>query len=488
MNDGPPTLHPSATQLWQYAQAFNSIAMLSARLRARMSQTRHAAGRLAFSDAEHAARLHEARQLPPIRLMSDQERTDWQQRVPRSLAAPPHDEPVAVWTAQLADSRGNTTGQWGLEAHARDSQGRDAELFLVCRDASDALALTRHLREHGTTNHLRTLQDLALAKQRPAERPSAPQIGRRTAPLLSEADWAAALRHELPADLAARIIVTDPAHPHHTAWRELHHLASSEVERVAADPARLAALVRSVPRWRAGVRNPPALAHWALVEARASGTYLDTVRADPKPSPPAAALAPATHAPPPLREVRDPAQAHQWAHGLDARNPQHRVEAKAGLGRWGSTVDALLATKFPGLIDETATAARRNQPTDQPAHDTTVDQATLSELTAEVDRLDPAKPIDRRAAYLMLGRVPLDIDRLLAAKFGHDARFAQRLQQIHPDGLPEAAPTTPPPAGKATTHTATTQPEPDTGRPIPHAGHQPRTTTKHAPETSRRRS
>jgi hypothetical protein len=55
-----------------------------------------------------------------------------------------------------------------------------------------------------------------------------------------------------------------------------------------------------------------------------------------------------------------------------------------------------------------------------------------------VRRLDPAKPIDRRAAHVMLGRVPTEIDRLLAEKFGHDPQVAEKLQTLYPDGLPDA--------------------------------------------------
>jgi hypothetical protein len=102
-----------------------------------------------------------------------------------------------------------------------------ASLFAVCRDAEDALALTRHLRQNGTPEHLARLHQLAnrtpgqhtttaTAEPTPA---GGPMVGRRVdPPALSEADWEAALRRELPTELANKIIVTDPAHPH-LAWR-----------------------------------------------------------------------------------------------------------------------------------------------------------------------------------------------------------------------------------------------------------------------------
>jgi hypothetical protein len=149
-----PTLYPSATQLWQYAQTVNTIAGLAASLRARLARARQADGRLAFAEAEHAARLHQARQLPPIRLMTDQEQARWQHRIPAELAALPHNEPFTVWTAQLVNDAGQPTGEWGLEAHCWDHGRPTSSVFAVCPDAADALAMTRHLREHGSRDQL----------------------------------------------------------------------------------------------------------------------------------------------------------------------------------------------------------------------------------------------------------------------------------------------------------------------------------------------
>ena len=80
--------------------------------------------------------------------------------------------------------------------------------------------------------------------------------------------------------------------------------------------------------------------------------------------------------------------------------------------------------------------AANTQPTE--SGDPGTDPATLAELATEVDRLDPTKPIDRRAAHIMLGRVPVQIDRLLAEKFGTDPQFAEKLHTVYPEGLPEA--------------------------------------------------
>src|SRR5829696_7802711 len=140
MSDDVPALYPSATELWQYAQAVNALGALSARLRVVVAGTREREARLAFSDAEHAARHHEARRCPPLRLMTDDEQVGWQRRVPRVLAAGQDDEPFTVWTAQLVDADAGWTGEWGVEAHAWQQGAATFSLFAVCRDAEDALA------------------------------------------------------------------------------------------------------------------------------------------------------------------------------------------------------------------------------------------------------------------------------------------------------------------------------------------------------------
>jgi hypothetical protein len=430
-DDAPPTLYPSATELWQYAQAITSISNLAARVRMLLARARERAGRLAFAEDEHAARLHEARQHPPLRAMTEDERASWQDRVPAELAhtATADDGACSVWTAHLVDADGTPTGEWGLEAHTWTARTATASLFVVCRDAEDALALTRHLREHGTSEELARLSQLAASQpgRFVQQEASGPQLGRHAPALvLNEAEWEAALRTELPANLADKIIVKDPAHPHHVAWRELHELANGEVARLGVDPSRLAALVHRVPRWRDDIRNPAALAHWAITQARSSADYAKLVAA------PMTATKPEPTAAPVLIDVHTPGQALAWARGLDPTDATHRVEAKLGFGRWGSTVDAILAERFPGITERTNVAAGR-----RPVEPDT-DSATLAELAAEVERLDPTKPIDRRAAHVMLGRVPPEIDRLLADKFGQDPQFAEKLHTLYPDGLPDA--------------------------------------------------
>jgi len=426
MNDDVPALSPSATELWHYAQAITNISTLAARLRGHLSRAREQDGRLAFSEAEHAARHHQARQHPALRLMTSAEQAAWQQRAPDVLTAPPPGQPITVWTARLVDAAGTPTGQWGLQAHTWQSGVVTASLLVVCRDAEDALALTRHLRQNGTPEHLTRLHQLAT--HTPGHHPAAgpapaggPMLGRRAEPLvLSEADWAAALRRELPTALANQIIVTDPAHRHYAAWRELHQLANHEVAHAGADPARLAALVHTVPAWRDDVRNPPALAHWAITQNR--GPARNTHTAEP----------PAAHS----HGVQgpSPSQVLTWARGLDPNHPEHRVHAKLEFGNWPAAVDQALARSFPSLVDQTRAAAG-SQGRGAPGND----QTTLAELTAQVQHLDPAKPIDRRAAHLMLGRVPPEIDRLLAEKFGDDPRVAEKLHTLYPDGLPAAS-------------------------------------------------
>lgn len=469
MSEDAPTLLPASQEVWQWAQALNAVSGLAARIRARRERD----GRLAHSDDEHAALQHETRQHPPVRLMSDEEQLEWHRRVPSALAAQQGDEPVSVWTARMVDAQGKPTDEWGVEAHTwGENGGATATAMVVCRDAEDALAMARHLREHGTAEDLGRLHELAargngqfVEPPQAAQQPgAAAQLGRHAAPLvLSENDWETALRRELSPDLADRIIVKDPAHPHNAAWRELHELANQEVLRVGADPARLAALVRAVPHWRDDVINPPALAHWAIKESRTSPTY-DRIVAAPgagaagatagtgaaAPSPAAAE----EHArrPPRLNEVRSPRDAVEWAKGLEPRNPAHRLEAKAGFGHWGDEVDGVLNSKFPGLAQKATEAAKKERakqnakaaPAEQvavaevevaePANDPT----TLQEFADRVDQLDPANTFHRREAHIMLGRTAPDIDRLIAEKFSDDPKVVEKVQALYPDGLPEA--------------------------------------------------
>lgn len=449
MSNGAPTLHPSGSEAWQYAQAIAAISGLSARVHGRMRLARQRQARLAFTDAEHAARLHEARQLPVIRLMSGPERASWHGRVPAGLAGRAHAERCTVWTAQLADDGGAPTGEWGLEAHIWDQDAPSEALLVVCRDPRDALALTRQLRETGSPELLRQLHAVA-ASARPVSTIGPGSVGGPRSTTLGEADWAGALRRRLPAGLAERVIVTDPTHPHHVAWRELHALVDAEVRRLGADPMKLAGLVASIPRWRGDVRNPPALAHWALTEARRSPSYLSSVIGSREPG---------------RHTDHRPRLAHLRAQHLHPDNPLHRLEAELQFGRHGSAVDGVLAGRFPDLTERATTAAAQHRAA-QPGGVTAdgalpVDSMVLTKLVDEVERLDPSKAIDRRAAHIMLGRVPSQIDQLLAAKFGHDPRFAQRLRTIYPAGIPGAEPRPgggPPTRAPAADHSARRHP------------------------------
>lgn len=158
MSEDAPTSLPTSQEVWQWAQTLNAISGVAARIRAR----REREGRLAHSDDEHAARQHGARQHPPVRLMSDDEQLKWQRRIPSALTAQLRDEPFTVWTARMVDPEGKPTDEWGLEANTWDERGTPtSSLLLVLRDAEDALAMTRHLREHGTAEDILRVYQLA---------------------------------------------------------------------------------------------------------------------------------------------------------------------------------------------------------------------------------------------------------------------------------------------------------------------------------------
>lgn len=452
MGEDTPALHLSGQELWQYSQAVVAVSALAGRLRVALQRSREHAGRLAFDDAEHAARLLESRRWPPVRLMTDAEVTEWRSRVPAALASPldtgllmdSSGPPVGVCAARMVDAEGDPTGEWGVEAHARGADGRVESVFLVCRDPSDAVALSSGLRRDGSVEQLRRLRDLATGAHGAAR-------GAAAGPGFGEREWVAALRAELPQSVAEQIIPTSPGHGNGGAWEQLVRLAGEEVDRVGADPRRLAALVGSIPRWNHSVRDPAALAHWAITQARAEPGYLTAVtRTDQLDTAeiPAVSVDSAgavvegvvdgVITPPSGRPV-DPAQAAVWAAGLDSGDAEHRVAAKVEFGRWGAAVDRALAQRFPGLVtsaSDAADRARRSIVSDAAGRAVEEDPLTRAELMEQVARMDPARAVDRRAAHVMLGRVPPEIDQLLAAKFGHDPAFADKFTTFYPHGLP----------------------------------------------------
>jgi hypothetical protein len=166
-----------------------------------------------------------------------------------------------------------------------------------------------------------------------------------------------------------------------------------------------------------------------------------------------------------LAEIRNPSQAVQWAKALEATDPQHRLEAKAGFGHWGSQVDAILATKYPGLTASARVAAMKSRAAERdtvvvvtgeldaagvedtasrapqvpaPRRAPETDPVTLRGFAAEVERLDPNKVGDRIHAQIMVGRVDPQIDRLIVEKFPDYPKIAEKVAFLYPDGLPEA--------------------------------------------------
>jgi hypothetical protein len=172
-----------------------------------------------------------------------------------------------------------------------------------------------------------------------------------------------------------------------------------------ANPAKLATLVHTVPAWRDGVRNPPALAHWAITQTRATSHNPATTEPTATPSTPP----PPAHSP--AAEESSPSQALAWAREPDRHNPQHRVHAKLEFSHWGAAVDHALARSFPGLLDKTRTAAGSDG-----RDDPSTDPATLTELAAEVRRLDPASAGFRPRSTFWRPAVPLGIPACRATR------------------------------------------------------------------------
>ncbi|MFJ8966686.1 hypothetical protein ACIRG5_45555 [Lentzea sp. NPDC102401] len=495
MSDDAPELGLSAQEIHTWTQLVIGLATVSSLARRHLERAR--LERLAFADAEHAARMYEQSLHPPLRQMNAEEQQAWQRRVPRELAGPQPGESVTVWTAWMADAQGAPTGEWGVEAH---SWGRDgaatSSLWVVCRDAEDAIGMQAYLRKFGTAEDLGRLRYLAGAGQGQfVVSPSvdAPEVVRRprSAPVARPVDrniimqFEAALRALLPAH-AGSVLYPDLVSDEHDAAKELRRLVHDEVRQSGVTPYALAKIVATVPRWNAseGVRNAPALAIWAIKRVRSSSGYErfaeQSARSDSapaaEPSTPRESAEEQSTTALRLREVRTAAQARRWAEHLDPRNTEHQIEAKQGFGEWPE-VDGLLAAKFPSLVSHALAAAKKEQDKkaavvvaaeevavgsaalgddaavatvdDSEVHTSEQSAYKRAEMAEWVDTLDPRKGMDRTLARSTLGRSGVEIDRRLAAKFGmadhetatkkakDDDAFAIRLTELYPDGLPD---------------------------------------------------
>lgn len=451
MSEDTPSLLPSGQDLYQWTHVANALSLLVHR----MAANRTHAGRMAYDNAEQSTLSHLARELPPLRPMSDDEQDTWTQRVPADSALPMDGERFSVWWARMDDEGSG----WGVEAHTYSASGApEAALFLVCRDAEDAADLARWLREHPTTEDMLRVHNLS---QESAE------TGWRAAPegrvfAIDEQAWAQALQRALPPGLGERMLASaEPDHPENGAWHELHALADEEVTRVGANPEQLAKVIaRALGTWRE-VKRPAAAAHFVLTQAREYPRYADIVHSPAKGEH-------GTRSPRGTNMVVDgefvirpprpgpgssPEAALRWAHSLDPHSTEHRIMAKAEYTRWGPATDAELARKFPALVARSRDAARAEQRRraaaagEVPEGDSLADRAAavdedaamLARYAEDVDRLDPSKPIDRRAALMMLGHVPPEIDVRIAEKFADDEQVTTAVRKLYPDGLPEAA-------------------------------------------------
>lgn len=482
MSEDVPTLMPSGTELYQWATAINVFLPL---LQRSLAANRERDGRMAYSDAEQAELEHLARQVPPLRPMSDDEQVQWQQRVPADMATQVDGEPYTVWWAQLDDEASG----WGVEARTYSPQGAPTgSLFVVCRDPDDAAALVRWVHDNHKPDDLGRLHDLASNTAWGAT--EGPRTGGWTSTdphenVLSENDWAEALRRNMPGDVGERLVAAIAEdHPEHPGWRQLYELADYEVTRVSADPDRLAAVIhRTLSTWRDYIHTPAGAAFFVLNQARELPRYEDMVRkpsAEPaggeqpqetpgttKPgtgpsdsgesestgvmvvdgeveSVTAAAGSPVTRG-----DLRSPEAAMKWAKSLDRDNTEHRLAAHQAFPRCTPAVAAELASKYPGLVQRTKDAAKAEQKrragaavgvsSGETASADEVAKPTLASLAADVERLNPASGNDKHAALMMVRHVPDDINALIAEKFRDDPKISRRLASLYPEGVPLAS-------------------------------------------------
>ncbi|WP_020498844.1 hypothetical protein [Sciscionella marina] len=442
MSEDAPTLAPTAQELWQWAQALGMV-------RDSLARARERRGRLAHAEDEHAARLDEARERPPARAMTTAEQERWAAALGESAYPGWQQKPISVQTGPLPGEDDNTIVGWGVHATSWDRRGLPtASAWVVCRDHEDAKSIATMLRNQPSKDAVIALHTAATAtpagaltaaqRRSPAAEPI--QRGQQPPSLPVEA-WEAALRAELPDRLTSQVIVHDPNHPHFGASRQLYAKAVEEVDRVGADPARLARLIHTVPSWTDKVRNPPSLAHWAIAESSTSPSYEQLVRADPttEHNTNTSTSSETQTTPTRIDTIHTHEQALGWAHGLQANNPMDRLAAKQGFGHFGSDVDAMLTAKFPGLLDSTRQAAdaQRANPTKISSEGQPVLRPDPAELVAHVETLEPDKPVDRLAARTMLGRSSTTVDAAIAYRFSDDPAVAERLAELYPDGIPD---------------------------------------------------
>ncbi|WP_143532330.1 hypothetical protein [Saccharothrix sp. ALI-22-I] len=481
MAENTPDLLLDAQDVQRFNQVIMFLSVIGPRFRdvmrelhQRRARALEEAGRLAWDPATNAELLHRAREHPPLRQMNSEELDAWNRRVPETLIGKPVDEPFTVWTGRMTDENGRLTVEWGVQAHTWDNGVPTSSLFVVVAGERDALAMTKHLRAHPHPDQLAYLNGLASTRPGEFVAPTAPvahipaatadprevlRAGWPRVPLmLTEQAWEAALRKVMPPSAADRLVVRDPAHPHHRAWVQLHRLANQEFVNVGANPERLADIIWRRTRWNDPMDTPAAVAHGHVNKARGEPGYVQRVVQPLGVNPPPRQAAPPVGAPTGSRmipqqgpvnlsRVDRPAPALLFAQNLDPDNPLDRLAARQMLGHFPPAVDQVLLTKFPGLAADVVTEprdARAASPVTgvtgavEVAVETPAGPVAVEEHKARVAELDPGTTAHQREAFYMLGHTAPAVDQAIAEKFAGNERIEERVRVLYPNGFPEA--------------------------------------------------
>jgi hypothetical protein len=311
-----PTLELPSAALMQWSQM---ALLLAGQLAARREQL----DRLAWSDAEHAARAHDLVELreatiePAVRSMTAAEIAQWP--TGGSDDATATTGPVTAEVAAIND-------RWALHAAARhDDTVR--QTWVSCREenlarglASEILARGEPEAVHRLAGHIQLGEQVAA--QHAAAQAIAPPVDRDAMATHLRSAWpaeaaAAALNCRAWPTLAERLIAAQ--HDGHDLTRLLGGMNTSRVPTA---------------------RKPAAFASWMLDQATTRG------------------VKEGGHMPPPEQTSasRHPDQSEigAWVDQLDPASMIDRVAALGVIGYCGTGVDIRLMSRFPDLLDDAA--------------------------------------------------------------------------------------------------------------------------------------
>jgi hypothetical protein len=315
-----PTLELPSDRLMQWSQM---ALLLAAQLAARREQL----DRLAWSDAEHAARAHDLAELrdtiePAVRAMTAEE--------------------IAQWPTSGSDDATGTTGsvtaevapvndRWALHATARGDDDTASQTWVSCRDEDTARGLASAILARGEPEAVHRLAGhIALGEQVAAQHAAA----QASAPPVDRDAMAAQIRSAWPAEAATAALNC-------RAWPTLAERLTA-VQHAGHDLDRLLGRMNTsrIPT----ARKPAAFASWMLDQATAQDGVKEGGHM------PLSEQTSASRHP-------NPDEIGSWVEQLDPTSIIDRVGALGVLGYCGTGVDTRLVTRFPDLLDDAAHGA-----------------------------------------------------------------------------------------------------------------------------------